>query len=202
MRDSLREFGGYEIHTEGDSFQMAFGTVASAVRFCISVQHKFLEERWSPDILKLPYCHTARDKLGRVIFRGPRVRMGIHWAQSHLIQRRVHPMTQHTVFEGPAFDTTKEVSDAANGGQILMTHEAWLHFMNEFPHAQFPTIEQLGFYMLTNVPEPILLYEVSQYVGKRLVRPFGPLRKVRYVWITCLRKGMMACFRFQEGLAY
>lgn len=116
-----------------------------------------------------------------VTFRGPRVRMGIHWAESNLVSSRVHALTKHRIFEGPALETAKEISDAAGGGQILMSHDAWLHFMNDFPKAGFPTISQLGSYRLDTLPEPLWIYNITQHVGKKLVRSFPSLRKLKFV---------------------
>jgi len=183
IRDTYAEYSGYEIHTEGDSFQLAFGSVASAVRFCISVQHKFLEFNWSQEIIRLPSCHVTKDPNGKgvLLYRGPRIRMAIHWAESDLVSSRIHAFTQHRIFEGPAFETAKELSDAASGGQILMSHDAWLNFSDDFSKAGFPTVEQIGAYALETRSEPTLVYNVNQQVGKKLVRTFPTLRKLRFV---------------------
>jgi len=107
--------------------------------------------------------------------------MAIHWAKSDLVSSRIHAFTKHRIFEGPAFETAKELSDAAAGGQILMSHDAWLSFTDDFSKAGFPTVEQLGAYTLDTRPEATLVYNVSQQVGKKLVRTFPTLRKLRFV---------------------
>ena len=182
IRDTYEEYNGYEIHAEGDSFQLAFTSVASALRFCVEVQQKFLEFKWSPEVLRLPSCSVVKEGNGKeVIFRGPRVRMGVHWARKNLIVNRVHSFTKHRIFEGPAFETAKELSDIAWGGQILMSHDAWTNFDNDFPKAGFPTIELLCSAKLETCPECMLIYNVTQRVGKRLIRSFPYLRKLDYV---------------------
>ena len=45
--------------------------------------------------------------------------MGRHGA----FTRHVHDLSRTIVYTGPAFDLTKAISDAGNGGQILMTAE-------------------------------------------------------------------------------
>ena len=107
--------------------------------------------------------------------------MAIHWAKSDLVSSRIHAFTKHRIFEGPAFETAKELSDAAAGGQILMSHDAWLNFTDDFPKAGFPTVEQLGTYTLDTRPEATLVYNVNQQVGKKLIRTFPTLRKLRFV---------------------
>jgi len=182
MRDTSEEFNGYEVQTEGDSFQLAFSSVAAAIRFCVSVQHKFLEFNWSQDIIKLPFCSVVKDARGKnILFRGPRIRMAIHWARKDLFSRKFHSQTKHEIFEGPAFEVAKELCDAASGGQILLSQDAWTKLYNDFPRSGFPTVEQLGLYVLSNWPEAMHVYNITQRVGKRLVRTFSNLRKLEYV---------------------
>jgi hypothetical protein len=45
--------------------------------------------------------------------------------------RRLHLLTKHRVFSGPGFLITQEVGDAAHGGQVLLTHDAWLELRND-----------------------------------------------------------------------
>lgn len=61
------------------------------------------------------------DSDGRALFAGPRVRMGLHWAREGTVAMRFHNLTRHKVFAGPAIQITMDVSEAANGGQILLT---------------------------------------------------------------------------------
>lgn len=178
MRDTYDAYKGYEIQTEGDSFQLAFSSTASAVRFCLDVQRNLLDFKWSAEILRLPYCALRKDVRGGVSFRGPRVRMAIHWARETVVTNRVHPSTMHMIFEGPAFNVAKELCDNASGGQILMTHDAWMNFLDHFPSTGFPTVEQLGSYRLQNWPEKMWIYDISQRIGKPIFRTFPCLRKV------------------------
>ena len=45
--------------------------------------------------------------------------------------RRLHLLTKHRVFSGPGFLVAQEVGDAAHGGQVLLTHDAWLELRND-----------------------------------------------------------------------
>ena len=47
------------------------------------------------------------------------------------IPRRLHLLTKHRVFSGPGFLVAQEVGDAAHGGQVLLTHDAWLELRND-----------------------------------------------------------------------
>ena len=88
MREGIARYGGYEIGTEGDSFHIAFRSVADAVHFCMEVQMLLLETSWPREVLKLGPCKTVADGNKEVLFRGPRVRMSIHWAIEGTIAHR------------------------------------------------------------------------------------------------------------------
>lgn len=60
-----------------------------------------------------------------MLFAGPRVRMGLHFARSGTVAVRLHNLTRHKVFAGPAVQIALDVSEAANGGQILLSEVGW-----------------------------------------------------------------------------
>lgn len=88
MREGIARHRGYEIGTEGDSFQIGFRTVEEAVLFCMEAQMRLLETGWPREVLKLGPCKVVADGTREVLFRGPRVRMGIHWAVDGTIANR------------------------------------------------------------------------------------------------------------------
>jgi len=177
MREGIAKHGGYEINTEGDAFQVAFTTVHQAVLFSMETQYRLLESAWPRDVLKLPSCREVLAPDGSILFRGPRVRMGVHWAAEGMVAQRLHVLTKHRVFSGPAFLMAQEVGDVAHGGQVALTHDAWLELRHSMDQAGFPTIEQLGLYKLESWPTPVWLYQVTHLLGKPLLRTFDPLRK-------------------------
>lgn len=69
-------------------------------------------------------------------------------------------MTKHRVFSGPGFNLAVELGDAASGGQVLMSQDAWLRLRGNMAAAGFPVIAQIGQYKLNNWPSPIWVYEV------------------------------------------
>lgn len=69
-----------------------------------------LDAIWPKEVLRLPKCRVERTVEGDILFRGPRVRMAIHWDAK--IVNKLHPTTRCRVFEGPGFDFTKELADA------------------------------------------------------------------------------------------
>lgn len=60
LREGIAKHRGYEIITEGDSFQVAFATCQAAIQFCLDVQYRLLEQSWSKEILKLHACRVVR----------------------------------------------------------------------------------------------------------------------------------------------
>ena len=67
-----------------------------------------------------------------------------------LAHRRLHLLTKHRVFSGPGFLVAQEVGDSAHGGQVLLTHDAWLELRNDMDQvrlsasAQFDRWSSLG----------------------------------------------------------
>jgi hypothetical protein len=47
--------------------------------------------------------------------------MGIHYAREGTVAVRLHNLTRHKVYAGPAVQIALDVSEAANGGQIVLT---------------------------------------------------------------------------------
>ncbi|KAK9829405.1 hypothetical protein WJX72_005653 [[Myrmecia] bisecta] len=181
MREGIAKHSGYEINTEGDAFHIAFTNCSDAVLFAMETQYRLLETKWPKEVLKLPSCKEVTSSDGEVIYKGPRVRIGIHWAAEGTIAQRLHQLTRHRVFSGPGFQVTFELSDAASGGQVLMTHEAWLNLRKSMSMAGFPTVEQLGLFKLEAWPAPMWIYQVSHLLGKPLSRTFPPPRKLQMV---------------------
>ena len=54
-----------------------------------------------------------------------------------------------------------ELGEAANGGQVLLSHDAWLRLQGRMHEASFPVVEQLGSYKLNAWPVPLPVYQAS-----------------------------------------
>ncbi|EIE20201.1 hypothetical protein COCSUDRAFT_67530 [Coccomyxa subellipsoidea C-169] len=195
LREAIAKHGGYEINTEGDSFHVAFKSVVEAIGFCMDAQYKLLETPWTRDVLRLPTCREVVSADGVVAFRGPRLRMGVHFAAEGTVAHRhaspdtppslcgcrLHLLTKHRVFSGPGFQLAQELGEAANGGQVLLSQEAWVRLRGSMFAAGFPVVDQLGLYKLNAWPVPIWVYQVRQLMTRPLSRTFGPLRKLELV---------------------
>lgn len=93
MRQCYTNHQGYEISTEGDSFNLAFQHPADALAFALQAQLKLYKADWPEGILKHP---DGKDEPA-LKFRGFRVRFGIHHGPTTC---RVHEMTGRITYSG------------------------------------------------------------------------------------------------------
>lgn len=170
IRDLISAHGGYEINTEGDAFHVAFKTVAAAVLFCMEVQYQMMEVDWPREVLRLPECREILGTDGILAYRGPRVRMGIHWADENSMAQHVHTLTKHHVFTGLAFYITRDLCEAARGGQVLLSHVVWERLRKDMSSAGFPVVEQVGCFKLHQRSEPLWVYRALRLLGRPLGR--------------------------------
>lgn len=52
MRSLLKQYGGYEVKTEGDSFMVSFADLMPAINWCIDVQNELIKIDWPKEILE------------------------------------------------------------------------------------------------------------------------------------------------------
>ncbi|KAJ2703793.1 cysteinyl-tRNA synthetase [Coemansia sp. IMI 209128] len=138
MRRMLRSIGGYEVKTEGDAFIVSFPTVASALHWCLAVQMAFLAADWPQETLDSPhgcpiYWPNDDDNGGgngakgisevekrRLIYRGLRVRMGVHFGCP---VSEEDPVTRRMDYFGPMVNRSARISGAADGGQVYVSQD-------------------------------------------------------------------------------
>ena len=118
IRKCYADHGGYEISTEGDSFNLAFQHPADAIGFALKAQLTLYRANWSEDILN----HEDGNFNEKKAFRGFRVRMGMHHGP---VQSSVHETTGRTIYRGEAVNIAKSIEKMSHGGQILTTVETW-----------------------------------------------------------------------------
>ena len=93
----------------------------SAVLFCLETQYRLLEAAWPKEVLKLPNCREVFAADGSLLFRGPRVRMGIHWAAEGTIAHRSAPGMRTDPGQGTSSPTA---SDHEHGATMQSAEEA------------------------------------------------------------------------------
>ena len=170
IRDLILAFDGYEINTEGDAFHVAFRDAATAVQFAMEVQYQMMELEWPQEILRMPKCREVKTADGQLAFRGPRIRIGIHWAEEGSVEHHIHNLTKHRVFSGSAFQVTRDLCETAAGGQVLLTQPVWDRLRHRMHVAAFPVVEQMGLLKYPRYSEELWVYRVAGLLGKPLPR--------------------------------
>ncbi|KAG2432508.1 hypothetical protein HXX76_008853 [Chlamydomonas incerta] len=183
MREGIAKFNGTQIVTEGDSFLVAFPHAAEAVAFCQDLQCKLLDTPWPKAVLRLPGCEPIPNEDGDLVLQGPRVRMGVHWALPGLVACRPHALTKAPMVVGIAVSIAQEISDAAHGGQVLLSQEAWNQLRGHMARAGFPIVRRLGlFEVKAEEGKPYWLYTVEGSLLRPIKRQTPPPRKLVQLW--------------------
>eukprot|EP00899_Mesostigma_viride_P024829 jgi/Mesvir1/5530/Mv15569-RA.1 len=183
---------GYECSTEGDAFEVVFHRAGDAVRWACEVQLALLRPEtllaprgMNPFHSKLPCTWPERlqsHKVGRLVlgpdgttlFRGLRVRMGIHRGLPEANFRHSSSVRQR--YEGSVVDVARAIVNAASqGGQVLMSSSTWASLTPSEMKGLQLVVHHLGEHLLGDDLTPMQLLEVlPQSLQGRA--PFAPLR--------------------------
>lgn len=126
LRRLLRIVGGYEVKTEGDAFMVSFPTPFSALVWCFNVQQQLISADWPAEILESTEGCVITDSSNQdVIYRGLRVRMGIHWGSPNCWPDAV---TDRMDYFGLMVNRASRVMLVADGGQISISND----FLKQF----------------------------------------------------------------------
>jgi hypothetical protein len=121
MRDVLRFVpgGGYWCqHWAGDlKYMLAFSTPRAALEWCLLVQELTMYLPWSQNVLMAKGCVVEYDIRGKLVFRGPRLKMGMCQG----VPQRVMPdHLGRADYYGPSVNQAARYMDAAaHGGQVV-----------------------------------------------------------------------------------
>jgi class 3 adenylate cyclase len=130
VRRMVDRHGGYEVrHVRSNpgnggegSFCIAFREVDTALAWCEDTQRELLGLDWPEALLGHP---GAAEEWGgtddRVVFKGLRVRMGVHVGTPKTTS---DPMTRRVGYTGPVVNLAAHITALAQGGQILMSEAA------------------------------------------------------------------------------
>ena len=126
MRDLIQEHNGYEVKTIGDSFMIAFKSLADAVTFALRTQLEFL--RAPVEGLVVDGTTTEASGPGNLWNNAAlRVRIGLNWCTD--ATPKFDNVYKRYDFYGNDVNTCARVQDAACGGQILVS-ESTLQAIN------------------------------------------------------------------------
>ncbi len=167
LRRFMKGRKGYEAILIGDqrgrkrgsdegAFCVVFSNASDALSWCSEVQEALLAEQWPERILEHHYAKEEWSSDGQpaMLFRGLRVRMGVHVGEA---QRIFDRMTARYQYLGPTVDSTAFITAMSNGGQIVMTRRAYLNFKQQAQEQageeELPQITPLGTYDVPSMPE-------------------------------------------------
>ncbi|KAK1942692.1 Adenylate cyclase [Phytophthora citrophthora] len=186
LRQSLMKYRGYEITTAGDAFQLAFHTIREAVEYCMDVQLQLLDAAWPSELHGLLPA-TKKQRAGRhLIFRGLRVRMGIHDAADSdgRLVLDVHAVTGKMIYTGASEVIANEIGDLGDGGQILVTKRVadWIEMYADL--VAIPcSVDRVGDYTVPQINTSVEVLQVLPTVlakrKKRFATTFATTLKRR-----------------------
>lgn len=186
LRQSLMKFRGYEITTAGDAFQLAFHTIREAVEYCMDVQLQLLDAAWPSELHGLLPA-TKKQRAGRhLIFRGLRVRMGIHDAADSdgRLVLDVHAVTGKMIYTGASEVIANEIGDLGDGGQILVTKRVadWIEMYADL--IAIPcSVDRVGDYTVPQINASVEVFQILPTVlakrKKRFATTFATTLKRR-----------------------
>eukprot|EP00002_Diphylleia_rotans_P021826 TRINITY_DN4256_c0_g1_i1.p1 TRINITY_DN4256_c0_g1~~TRINITY_DN4256_c0_g1_i1.p1 ORF type:complete len:695 (-),score=101.70 TRINITY_DN4256_c0_g1_i1:458-2542(-) len=157
MRTSIRTNHGYEVRTEGDAFMVVFKSVVDAFGFCSMAQEGLLATQWPQAIFAHPSA-SMESVNQKVIFRGLRVRMGIHWGEP---LTRDDPITGRVEYFGQVVHRANSIANYPKGGQIVLSEAAFEAVQAELMSLGSPHIKDLGSITLKDEDHPERLYEMT-----------------------------------------
>eukprot|EP01064_Diplonema_japonicum_P004910 TRINITY_DN13247_c0_g1_i1.p1 TRINITY_DN13247_c0_g1~~TRINITY_DN13247_c0_g1_i1.p1 ORF type:complete len:1164 (+),score=193.23 TRINITY_DN13247_c0_g1_i1:89-3580(+) len=115
IREAYSRYNGYEVKTIGDAFMITFDQANDAVRFCIDAQVDLLNCPWPEKLLTDSMCNSTI-KGGQLIYRGMRVRMGVHTGD---VTMEIDPVTTRADYFGHTVNTAARIESAGQGGTIV-----------------------------------------------------------------------------------
>ncbi|QDE85645.1 ATP-binding protein [Myxococcus xanthus] len=156
LRSLLVGSTGYEVKTQGDSFMIAFPSVLEALTWCLEAQDVLLRAPWPVDILSQP---EAAEEVGPggLLFRGLRVRMGVHVGEPEC---RVDARSGRTDYLGRMVNVAARVAAAGHGGQVLVSGGAWAQAAQGLEPLGRPAVRPLGAFRLKGIDDAVALVEV------------------------------------------
>jgi class 3 adenylate cyclase len=158
MREAITAGGGYEVKTIGDAFMVAHEDPTALCMIALEAQKLLLAANWPDELFDEDDARIVVDPNAQThLFRGLRVRMGIHYGPVDVMYDDV---AKGYDYYGDTVNCASRVEHCAFGGQILISGAA-------FDVAR-PTLEEdggcivssAGVKSLKGIKEPQQLYSL------------------------------------------
>ncbi|KAH3767572.1 serine/threonine protein kinase [Pelomyxa schiedti] len=159
IRESYHAAGGYEVKTEGDSFMLAFPCPEKALSFCAKAQKNLLDAPWDPELLKKIECGIVEEEdTKQPVFRGLRVRMGLHTGKPNC---GINPVVNRMDYTGHDVNKAARISAIAVGGMILCSQDVYLQVKDNEDIKELGQFLELGKVQLKGIATSEIVYEFS-----------------------------------------
>eukprot|EP01064_Diplonema_japonicum_P026885 TRINITY_DN3848_c0_g1_i2.p1 TRINITY_DN3848_c0_g1~~TRINITY_DN3848_c0_g1_i2.p1 ORF type:complete len:1731 (+),score=385.11 TRINITY_DN3848_c0_g1_i2:32-5194(+) len=158
MREGIRKFNGYEVKTEGDAFMVAFGSSKDGVGWCLHMQQQLMDGDWFSELLQMSDACKEESK-GKLIWRGPRVRMGLHVGQEPELGWEKDECTQRMDYYGKMVNKAARVSGLGKGGEIVISSDCHEDISHEKGITPYQSVS-LGSKTLKGIDKPVQVYSL------------------------------------------
>jgi class 3 adenylate cyclase len=101
---------------------VAFEAPEKALQWCIAVQEDLLKIEWPSKLLENEDSKEERNSFGNMLYKGLRVRMGVHYGEPTC---KIDPVTGRMDYFGKMVNRASRVSGTGHGGQILVSGSCW-----------------------------------------------------------------------------
>jgi len=122
LRETLAASGGYEARAAGSAFVLGWQNAADAVTWCCRFQEALLDAPWPEALLEHAEAAVVAGPVGGEVWRGLRVRMGVHTGRPLAVP---DPRTGRTTWRGPAMRRAGRLAGVAQPGQVLVSEATW-----------------------------------------------------------------------------
>ncbi|AVL95162.1 putative serine/threonine protein kinase receptor [Moumouvirus australiensis] len=158
IREIVTKYSGYESLSPKDrnsgegSFCLIFTSIGDAIRCCEEIQETLLTLDWPKILLESDLACEEFDNQDQLLFRGLRVRMGIHFGTAKIVQ---DPLTKKYQYSGPVVNITAKITTLAQGGQLIISEDVYRNLVDK------AKATKIGHTSVQELPQDLVLYEVK-----------------------------------------
>ena len=127
IRENIKKYKGFEVKTHLDCFMIAFQCPLDAVACCTAIQKELVVCEWTSDTMAFPDMQSIVWN-GQVIYKGPRVRMGMHFGQD--IDAQFDPTTKRYDYYGTTVNKASRIEKVSSGGRVYISAETYQSIKN------------------------------------------------------------------------
>ncbi|EFC43159.1 predicted protein [Naegleria gruberi] len=162
LRKLLAEYEGYECKSQGDGLMVAFRDPINALKWMLRSQVELMKLDWPEHLMDQEHAKFEVDNVGKMIFRGLRVRMGGGMCKPDVKKDSMDKVD----YFGNDVNQAARVGSIAVGGQIVIHENLYHEIMTRLSELIFrgetksPVVNFLGPYCLKGIEGVHVLYDI------------------------------------------